>query len=370
LVGGAGYIGSHVALRLSERGFIPVIYDNFSTGHRRFVDKFEVIHGEMADYECLRHSLKNVDAVMHFAAKAYVDESILNPREYYTTNITDALTLLNATVDAGISKFIFSSSCAVYGAPEQLPIRETTPRNPMSPYGYTKAAFEDALKSYSAAYGLRFVALRYFNAAGADETGILGELRSTETHLIPLVLKAASGHSQAVSIFGNDYETPDGTCIRDYIHVNDLASAHLSALNLLINEGESDVFNLGTGTGFSVLEVISAAEEVSALRVPRLILPRRFGDPPILVCDGEYARKKLHWSPQRGLIEILRTAWKWQVASQQAAPIAPHIRCLAPDTRAWAAPPRSGYAPYGRRAWAAPPRSGYAPYGRSPAHPR
>ena len=354
LVGGAGYIGSHVALRLSERGFIPVIYDNFSTGHRRFVDKFEIIQGEMADYECLRHSLKNVDAVMHFAAKAYVDESILNPREYYATNITDALTLLNATVDAGISKFIFSSSCAVYGALEQLPIRETTPRNPMSPYGYTKAAFEDALKSYSAAYGLRFIALRYFNAAGADESGTLGELRSTETHLIPLVLKAASIPSQAVSIFGNDYETPDGTCIRDYIHVNDLASAHVSALNLLINQGESDVFNLGTGTGFSVLEVISAAEEVFALPVPRLILPRRLGDPPILVCDGEYARKKLHWSPQRGLLEILRTAWKWQVASQHDVPLAPYVRRPAPDTRVWAPPPRSGY----------------VPYGRSPAHPR
>jgi UDP-glucose-4-epimerase GalE len=348
LVGGAGYIGSHVALRLSECGFIPVIYDNFSTGHRRFVDKFEIIHGEMADYERLRHSLKNVDAVMHFAAKAYVGQSILNPREYYTTNVTDALTLLNATVDAGISKFIFSSSCAVYGVPEQLPIRETTPRIPVSPYGQTKAAFEDALKSYSAAYGLKFVALRYFNAAGADESGILGELRSTETHLIPLVLKAASGHSQAVSIFGNDYDTPDGTCIRDYIHVNDLASAHVSALNLLIHEGESDVFNLGTGTGFSVLEVISAAEEVSALCIPRLILPKRLGDPPILVCDGEYARKKLHWSPQRGLSEILRTAWKWQLAGQHDAPLAPHVRCPAPDTRVWAPLPRSRYVPYVR----------------------
>ena len=348
LVGGAGYIGSHVALRLSERGFLPVIYDNFSTGHRRFVDKFEIIQGEMADYECLRHSLKKIDAVMHFAARSCVNESILNPREYYTTNITDSLTLLNATVDAGISKFIFSSSCAVYGAPEQLPIRETTPRNPMSPYGQTKAAFEDALKSYSAAYGLRFIALRYFNAAGADESGILGELRSTESHLIPLVLKAASGHSRAVSIFGNDYETPDGTCIRDYIHVNDLASAHVSALNLLINQGESDVFNLGTGTGFSVLEVISAAEEVSALPVSRLILPRRLGDPPILVCDGEYAKKKLRWSPQRGLVEILRTAWKWQIASQLDLPLASRVRCPSPDTRVWARPLRPGYAPYGR----------------------
>lgn len=247
LVGGAGYIGSHVALRLSERGYIPVIYDNFSTGHRRFVDRFEVIHGEMADYECLRHFLRDVDAVMHFAARAYVGESISKPREYYTTNMTDALTLLNATVDAGISKFIFSSSCAVYGAPERLPITETTPRCPLSAYGQTKAAFEDALKSYSSAYGLKFVALRYFNAAGADESGMLGESRSTETHLIPLVLKAASGRFPEIGIFGNDYETPDGTCIRDYVHVNDLASAHVSSLDLLTHKAESDFFKFGNG---------------------------------------------------------------------------------------------------------------------------
>jgi UDP-glucose-4-epimerase GalE len=319
LVGGAGYIGSHVALRLSERSHTPVIYDNFSTGHRRFVDRFEVIHGEMADYECLRHVLKDVDAVMHFAARAYVGESISQPREYYTTNMIDALTLLNATVDAGIRKFIFSSSCAVYGAPERVPITETTPRFPVSAYGQTKAAFEDALKSYSAAYGLKFVALRYFNAAGADESGMLGELRSTETHLIPLVLRAASGCFPEVSIYGNDYETRDGTCIRDYVHVNDLASAHVSALDLLIQTEESDVFNLGTGTGFSVSEVISAAEEVSSLHVKRRILPRRPGDPPILICDGGYAKTKLHWSPQRDLIDILRTAWKWQLANTEVA---------------------------------------------------
>ena len=315
LVGGAGYIGSHVALRLSERGHVPVIYDNFSTGHRRFVDRFEVIHGEMADYECLRHFLKNVEAVMHFAARAYVGESISKPREYYTTNMSDALTLLNATVDAGIRKFIFSSSCAVYGSPERLPITETTPRCPLSPYGQTKAAFEDALKSYSAAYGLKFVALRYFNAAGADESGMLGELRPTETHLIPLILKAISGCFPEIEIFGNDYATPDGTCIRDYVHVNDLASAHVSALDLLIHKAESDIFNLGTGRGFSVSEVISAAEEVSSIRVQRLILPRRPGDPPVLICDGSYAKDKLHWSPKRDLTEILRTAWKWQLAN-------------------------------------------------------
>jgi UDP-glucose 4-epimerase len=269
---------------------------------------------------------------MLFAAKASVGESVLNPREYYTTNLTDSLTLLNSTVDAGVKKFIFSSSCAVYGTPAQLPIRETTPRIPLSPYGHTKAAFEDALKSYSTAYGLRFIALRYFNAAGADESGMLGESRSSESHLIPGVLKAASRRSQVVSVFGNDYETPDGTCIRDYIHVNDVASGHINALELLINGGESDVFNLGTGTGSSVLEVISAAEEVTASSVRRQIHPRRPGDPPILICDREHARKKLHWSPQRGLIEILRTAWKWQVANQHDGGLVGHIPPYAAAT--------------------------------------
>lgn len=327
LVGGAGYIGSHVALRLYERGLVPVIYDNFSTGHRSFVDRFEIIQGEIADYVCLRHVLKRIDAVIHLAAKAYVGESVLKPSEYYKTNVSDSLILLNATIDAGINKFIFSSSCAVYGSPLQLPIRETTSRIPINTYGRTKAAFEDALKSYSVAYGLRFVALRYFNVAGADESGVLGELRSPETHLIPLVLKAASGHSPAVGILGNDYNTRDGTCVRDYIHVNDVASAHVNALDLLINEGDSDVFNLGTGTGYSVLEVIATAEKVSAAHVPRVILPRRPGDPPVLVCDGEYARTKLHWSPQRGLIEILRTAWNWHVASQLGTRHRPQVRC-------------------------------------------
>jgi UDP-glucose 4-epimerase len=336
LVGGAGYIGSHVALRLSERGYIPVIYDNLSTGHRRFVDRFEVIRGEMADYECLRHVLKDVGAVMHFAARAYVGESISKPREYYATNITDALTLLNATVDAGIRKFIFSSSCAVYGAPERVPIMETTPRCPVSAYGQTKAAFEDALKSYSVAYGLKFVALRYFNAAGADESGRLGELRSIETHLIPLVLKAASGRFPEVSIFGNDYETPDGTCIRDYVHVNDLASAHVSALDLLVQTAESDIFNLGTGTGFSVSEIISAAEEVSSFHVKRRILPRRPGDPPVLICDGAHAKNKLHWSPQRDLIDILRTAWRWQLANKEVVGSC-DLECRAAED-AWLGP--------------------------------
>jgi UDP-glucose 4-epimerase len=317
VVGGAGYIGSHVAQRLNERGLTPVIYDNFSTGFRRFVDKFEIIEADLADSERLRLALSKVDAVMHFAAKAYVGESVLKPREYYQANMIDSLTLLNGAVDAGIKWFIFSSSCTVYGAPAELPIRESTPRLPLSPYGQTKAAFEDALKSYSNAYGLRFVALRYFNAAGADESGMLGELHSPETHLIPLILQAASGRSQPVSIFGNDYETPDGTCVRDYVHVNDLASAHLSALEFLIHGGDSDFINLGTGSGASVLEVISAAEEVTNLKVPRVICPRRSGDPPILICDGARAKEKLRWSPQRSLMEILRSAWRWQAVNQQ-----------------------------------------------------
>ena len=316
VVGGAGYIGSHVALRLSKNGITPVIYDNFSTGFRGFVDRFEIVQGDLADYELLRLALNKCDAVMHFAAQAYVGESILKPREYYQSNLVESLALLNATVDAGIKNFIFSSSCAVYGAAVELPVRENTPRLPLSPYGQTKAAFEDVLKSYSTAYGVRFVALRYFNAAGADESGILGELHRPETHLIPLVLLAASGRSRSVSIFGNDYDTPDGTCIRDYIHVNDLASAHIGALELLIHGGESDFINLGTGVGVSVLEVISAAEDVTTLHVPTVIRPRRVGDAPILICDGERAREKLLWTPQYCLSDILSSAWRWQVANQ------------------------------------------------------
>ena len=318
VIGGAGYIGSHTVLRLRERGITPVIYDNFSTGHRYTTEGFEVIDGDIADYERVRLALKGIDAIVHFAARAYVGESVLRPNAYYTTNVIGGLNLLNAALDEGITKFVFSSSCAVYGSPDELPIDECTPRNPLSPYGLTKAAFEDALKCYSAAYGIKFVALRYFNAAGADEAGGIGELHFPETHLIPLILQAAAGRNEPVSIFGVDYDTPDGTCIRDYVHVNDLASAHVSALEFLMHGGGSDFINLGTGTGVSVMNVVLAAEQVTGLRVPRNICPRRPGDPAVVIADADRAREKLHWSPSRGLAEILQTAWRWQCRVQGA----------------------------------------------------
>jgi UDP-glucose-4-epimerase GalE len=317
VVGGAGYVGSHVVLRLHENGMTPVIYDNFSTGFRSFVDKHEIIDAGLADYSALRVALRDVEAVIHLAARAYVGESIVKPREYYETNVSDALNLLNATVDAGVKKLVFSSSCAVYGNPTRLPIDEGSPRSPLTPYGQTKVVFEDALKNYASAYGLRFVALRYFNAAGADEAGNIGEVHYPETHLIPRILQAATGRLQSVEIFGNDYGTADGTCIRDYVHVNDLANGHINALQLLLQGGDSDFINLGSGTGFSVLEIISAAEQLTCLPIQTMIRPRRPGDPPVLVADGRRARSKLHWSPERGLAEILSSAWRWQRTIQE-----------------------------------------------------
>jgi UDP-glucose-4-epimerase GalE len=318
VVGGAGFIGSHVARRLHEDGFTPVIFDNFSSGFRSFVEKYEVIDADLANYPALRMALRGVGAVVHLAARAYVDESIAKPREYYETNVSGALNLLNATVDAGVKKFVFSSSCTVYGNPARLPIDEETPRSPISPYGQSKAIFEDALKYYGGAYGLRFVALRYFNAAGGDESEEIGESHFPETHLIPRVLQAAAGFTGPIGIFGIDYDTPDGTCVRDYVHVNDLADGHVSALRLLLQGGDSDIINLGSGKGSSVLEIISAAERVTRLPVPKLAYPRRPGDPPVLVASVGRARDRLHWSARRGLQEIICSAWNWQQRIQES----------------------------------------------------
>ena len=311
VVGGAGYVGSHVAHALKDVGFSAVVYDNFSTGFRRLVQGLEVVEGDLSDCIKLADVLKNVDAVMHFAARAYVGESIYKPREYYQTNVQDGLTLLNAVMDAGVKHFVFSSTCAVYGAPDILPIRETTQRAPINPYGATKAAFESALQSYSDAYDLHFIALRYFNAAGADERGRSGEMHDPETHLIPCVLETAAGMRDVVTIFGDDYETTDGTCVRDYTHVNDLASAHVSALKLLLAGGTSQFINLGSGTGYSVGEILACAERVTGRTIPRRIFPRRAGDPPILVSDGKRAAEVLGWCPQRDLNDVMESAWRW-----------------------------------------------------------
>jgi UDP-glucose-4-epimerase GalE len=316
VVGGAGYIGSHAARALRRAGYQVIIYDNLCTGFRRLVQGFELVEGDIADRSKLESVLPRVDAIMHFAAHAYVGESVTNPRKYFRNNSVDALTLLNAAVDAGVRHFIFSSTCAVYGIPERIPITEDTPREPVNPYGASKLFFEHALEAYDRAYGMRSARLRYFNAAGADDSGEIGELHDPETHLIPLALLAATGNGPELQIFGDDYPTPDGTCLRDYIHVNDLADAHVKALQHLEEGGDSLALNLGTGKGHSVLEVIHAAEAAVGQPVRRKIGPRRPGDPPILVADASKAHKLLKWTPQRDLSNIISTAWNFMRANR------------------------------------------------------
>lgn len=311
VVGGAGYIGSHAARALRRSGYDVIIYDNLSTGHRRLADGFELVVGDIGDPAKLKSVLARADAVMHFAAHAYVGESVENPRKYFRNNVESALCLLNATVDAGIGRFVFSSTCAVYGIPAKIPITEDNPREPVNPYGTSKLFFEHALEAYDRAYGLKSARLRYFNAAGADESGEIGELHEPETHLIPLALAAAAPGSVQLQIFGSDYPTPDGTCIRDYIHVNDLAEAHVRALQHLEKGGESMALNLGTGRGHSVLEVIQATEAAVGSPVRRKTGPRRAGDPPVLVANASKAEKKLRWKARYSLTDIVATAWAW-----------------------------------------------------------
>ena len=310
VVGGAGYIGSHTAHALRRKGYDVIIYDNLSTGHRGLAEGFELVVGDIADSAKLASVLSRCDAVMHFAAHAYVGESVSNPRKYFRNNVTSAVALLDAVMDSRVRKFIFSSTCAVYGNPIKVPITEDNPRQPVNPYGATKLAFELALEAYGRAYGLKYVSFRYFNAAGADESGSIGEMHEPETHLIPLIFQAVQGKRAALEIFGDDYPTPDGTCIRDYIHVNDLAEAHVMGVEYLA-KGESVAMNLGTGEGYSVHEVVSTVERVTGHKVPTQITPRRAGDPAELVADPVFAEKRLKWKARRSLDEIIETAWKW-----------------------------------------------------------
>jgi len=323
VTGGAGYIGSHAAHALRRAGYEVTVYDNLSTGFRPLAKGFELIEGDIADGSRLRPVLARVDAVLHFAAHAYVGESVADPRKYFVNNVVAALSLLNSVVDAGIRRFVFSSSCAVYGVPERMPITEQTAREPVNPYGASKLFFEHALAGYSRAYGLRSVRLRYFNAAGADEGGLSGELHDPETHLIPLALAACGEQGPALQIYGSDYATPDGTCVRDYIHVNDLADAHVRALQYLERTGNektgnayaddagSLAVNLGTGRGYSVLEVIQAAERATGGAVRRNLVARRAGDPPALVADPAKARQTLGWTARRNLDDMVSSAWAW-----------------------------------------------------------
>jgi UDP-glucose 4-epimerase len=310
VIGGAGYIGSHAAYALKRKGYEAIIYDNLSTGHAALADGFELIVGDISDGPKLSAALGRVDAVMHFAAYAYVGESVVNPRKYFQNNVQDGLTLLNAVVDSQVRKFIFSSTCAVYGIPGRIPITEDLPRLPVNPYGASKLAFEFALEAYGQAYGVRYVSFRYFNAAGADEQAAIGEIHVPETHLIPSAFEAIKGQRGELEIFGDDYPTSDGTCIRDYIHVNDLAEAHVRGMEYL-EKGNSAKLNLGTGQGRSVREVISTIERVTGRRVPTRLAPRRPGDPAELVADPSQAQRVLNWKARYSLEQIVSTAWKW-----------------------------------------------------------
>jgi len=311
VIGGAGYIGSHAARALKSAGHQVIIYDNLYTGYEFLASGFELIKADMLDPAALAKVLPRADAIMHFAAHAYVGESVTNPKKYFHNNVEGGLALLNAALDAGVKKIIFSSTCAVYGDPAKVPIEENTVRNPVNPYGVSKMFFEQALEAYDRAYGFRYAALRYFNAAGADDSGEIGELHDPETHLIPLALNAAAGTGPALNVFGSDYPTPDGTGIRDYIHVNDLAAAHVKALEYLAAGKESVALNVGSGSGYSVREVLAAVEEVTGKPVPHNMGPRRAGDPPRLVANPAKAEALLHWKAQRSLRDIVATAWNW-----------------------------------------------------------
>ncbi len=311
VTGGAGYVGSHTVRELVRRGHEVVVYDNLSTGHRMLAEGFTLVEGDVGDAARLAPALSNVEAVLHFAAHAYVGESVENPRKYFRNNVESGCVFLNAVVDAGVQKFIFSSSCSVYGIPARTPITEDMPREPLSPYAASKLFFEHALAAYDRAYGLRYASLRYFNAAGADEGGQIGEWHTPETHLIPNVLLVAAGRQTHLDIFGNDYPTPDGTCIRDYIHVTDLANAHVLALEHLGRGQGSMVLNLGTGQGHSVNEVVASVEQITGHAVARRYCPRRPGDAPVLVADASRAWQVLGWQATRTLPIIVSSAWKW-----------------------------------------------------------
>jgi len=317
VTGGAGYIGSHTLRVLKRAGYGVVVYDNFSRGHREAAKDFTVVEGDTADSRLLKKVLKEqkIDAVMHFAAHSQVGESVAQPRLYYENNVIGGLKLLQAVMEAGVKHFIFSSSAAVYGEPESVPISEDHPLQPANPYGETKAIIEKALDYYDQAYGLKSVSLRYFNAAGAAIEGGLGEDHDPETHLIPLVLKAVLDQDKPLTIFGDNYPTADGTAVRDYIHVDDLAQAHLLALEaLLAGSGKpfSSAYNLGNGSGFSVMEVIKAAETVTGKKVPCAIGTRRAGDPAVLVASADKASAELGWQPRHASLEkIIETAWRW-----------------------------------------------------------
>jgi len=314
VTGGAGYVGSHACKALAAAGFLPVVYDNLRHGHRWAVKWGPLVEGDLADAAALGQALQSWQpvAVMHFAGLISVGESVADPFRHYRTNVAGSLSLLEAMRAHGVGRIVFSSTAAIYGVPLTVPIPEDHPQQPINPYGATKQVVERMLQEGADAYGLSFVALRYFNAAGADPDAEIGEAHDPETHLIPLVLDAAAGRRAGIDIFGDDYDTPDGTCIRDYIHVADLADAHVGALRWLLGGGQQAFLNLGNGNGFSVREVVETARRVTGRPIPVNIRPRRDGDPPALVGDARAARDLLGWQPQRAALEVqVADAWRW-----------------------------------------------------------
>jgi UDP-arabinose 4-epimerase len=314
VTGGAGYVGAHACKALHHAGYTPVVFDNLSAGHRSFVRWGPFVQGDIRDHAAVLDALRycNAKAVLHFAGSAYVGESLTNPRAYYENNVVGSLSLLKAMLDADCRKLVFSSTCAIYGEPKELPIVETAPRNPVNPYGASKLMVERILSDYARAYSLESISLRYFNASGADPEGEVGELRDPETHLIPRAMMAIQGHISDFAVFGTDYDTPDGTPIRDYIHVTDLADAHVLALRRLLAGGPGGAFNLGTGHGYSVRQVLDAIATETGARVEPVSAARRRGDPPVLVADASLAKRELGFTPRLSdLATIVKSAWRW-----------------------------------------------------------
>ncbi len=314
VTGGAGYIGSHTVKELKANDYSVTVLDNLSNGRITSVDGVRYVTGDIGDYDKVVNILKSdrIDAVIHFAALAYVGESVSDPRKYYDNNVVRGKLLLDAVVDSGVKKIVFSSTCATYGIPEEIPIKETEKQYPINPYGRTKLIFEQMMGDYEKAYGLKYVSLRYFNAAGADAGGRMGENHNPETHVIPILLENALGIRNGFSVFGTDYNTRDGSCVRDYIHVTDLADAHVRAVEYLFKNGKSDSFNLGTGNGVTVLELVKAVERITGKKLNVSLEGRRPGDPDELIADNTKAESVLGWVPSHSSIDnIIRTAWNW-----------------------------------------------------------
>jgi UDP-glucose 4-epimerase len=320
IVGGAGYIGSHINKLLSRRGYSTLVFDNLVYGHREFAKWGEFVLGDLCDLDQIRSCFAKypIDVVVHCSSYAYVGESVVNPAKYYRNNIISTVNLLDAMLEQNVSQIIFSSSCSTYGIPESVPIMEDHPQHPVNPYGRTKLIIEEMLRDYERAYGIRSVVLRYFNAAGADIDCEIGEKHNPETHLIPLVLDVALGRKTGIQIFGTDYDTPDGTCVRDYVHVSDLAEAHLLAVDYLMGENDSISLNLSNEKGFSVRDVIAKVDAVTGRPVNSIPMERRAGDPPVLIGSAEMAKRVLGWKPRlNDLGVIIETAWNWHLGAME-----------------------------------------------------